>query len=90
MQKVFYNFSVSKGGKAICLSTYTNETINSHDAGLAQMQNVRLLIADELKKHQTLNCGFLKGVCGETTCKTAGESIPPKGSNSRGKLAWYS
>ncbi|GIY15191.1 ATPase [Caerostris extrusa] len=63
MQRVFSKFSVSNGAKIICLAA-SKESVNSHDAGLANLKGVRLLVSEELKKNQTLNAAFLKAITG--------------------------
>ncbi|GIY12660.1 hypothetical protein CDAR_107861, partial [Caerostris darwini] len=66
MKRVFSSYAVCKNSKMVC--EQARDSINSHDAGMARFKGVRLLIVEELKKHQKLNCGFLKAVTGGDYC----------------------
>lgn len=52
--------------KFVCRGSIEQDR-NSHDAGSEKMRGVRLVVADELKKNNRLNAGWLKFLTGDGT-----------------------
>ncbi|AJP61533.1 primase/helicase [Adoxophyes honmai entomopoxvirus 'L' virophage 2] len=62
--RYFYNDYLKSSTKFVCKSKIENDNKDSHDAGLQNLKNKRLLLCDELKKNMTLNEGLIKNITG--------------------------
>ena len=80
----FFGDYVKINTKFVCKGAFDKDK-DSHDAGMEPMRGKRLLVAEELKNHMTLDEALLKRVTGGSTVRIEGRRC---GSNEQFKYVW--
>ncbi|PNH06464.1 putative helicase [Tetrabaena socialis] len=86
MSRFFSSYAVPRGTKFVCKGSFDKDR-DSHDAGLAGCRGKRLMVAEELKGHMTLDVAMLKAYTGGRGSEVEGRAC---GSASTFRYIWQS